>query len=74
MGDTNADGDPDLPPRRLLVAVAAAGVVGPGVLNYAFHQAGYGAVGSAVWALGYGVAALTVWYGWIRPLDLGAEG
>jgi hypothetical protein len=67
MGDTN------LPPRRLLVAVAAAGVVGPGVLNYAFNVAGYNTVGSAVWAVGYGIAALTVWYGWIRPLDIGTE-
>lgn len=66
-------GDTDLPPRRLLVAVVAAGVVGPGVLNYAFTAAGYSTVGSAVWAVGYGIAALTVWYGWIRPLDIGTE-
>lgn len=60
----------ETPPRSLLVAVVAAGVVGPGLLDYALNAAGYGNAGAAVWAVGYVAAALVVWYGWIRPLDL----
>lgn len=60
----------ELPPRTLLIAVVAIGIVLPGVSNYALHALGYGTVGTAVWAVGYAAMAVTVWYGWIRPMDL----
>lgn len=47
-------------------------VVIPGVANALLSQAGYGTVGSAVWAVGYGSGAVFVWYVYIRPLDLRA--
>lgn len=56
--------------RKTLALVLAVGVVVPGVLNYWISAAGYDALGSLVWALGYGTVVLVVWFGWIRPLDL----
>lgn len=44
----------------------------PGLANAALSQAGYGALGSLVWAVGYGSGALFVWYVYIRPLKIRA--
>lgn len=52
-----------------LALLIAAGVIVPGVLDYALHQAGRPALGSGVWLAGFGTMVLVVWYGWIRPLD-----
>lgn len=57
--------------RILLVLVIATGIVVPGVANYYLAQAGLHTLGSAVWVGGYGAMVLVVWYGWIRPLDIG---
>ncbi|WP_435347714.1 hypothetical protein [Haloarchaeobius sp. HRN-SO-5] len=54
----------------LAAATIAFAIVVPGVLNYLLGAAGYELVGSAVWALGYGGAAVMFWYVFIRPLDL----
>jgi len=50
-------------------------VIVPGLANGLLSQAGYPWVGSAVWALGYGMGVVCIWYRWIRPLDItGPEG
>jgi hypothetical protein len=60
-----------VPDSRLIVLVLVAGVVVPGVADYALTQAGRPALGAAVWVGGYGAAVLAVWVGWLRHLDLG---
>lgn len=53
----------------------AAVVIVPGLANHFLSGAGYPLVGSAVWALGYGLGVIYIWYQWIRPLDItGPEG
>ena len=53
----------------------AAIVIVPGVANWFLGQLGYPLIGSAVWALGYGLGVVFLWYEWIRPLDItGPEG
>lgn len=59
--------------RVKLGLVLAAGVVLPGVANYALYNAGAPTAGAAVWATGYGAMVLVVWYNWIRPLNLGPD-
>ena len=48
----------------------AAAVIVPGLANGFISDAGYPLVGSAVWALGYGLGVVFIWYEWIRPLDI----
>jgi hypothetical protein len=60
--------------RVVVGLVIAAGVILPGVANYALYQAGAPTLGAAVWAVGYASMVLVVWYGWIRPLDLTGPG
>jgi len=48
----------------------AAVVIVPGLANGFLSGAGYPWVGSAVWALGYGLGVVLIWYEWIRPLDI----
>jgi len=53
----------------------AAVVIVPGLANGFLSRAGYPWVGSAVWALGYGLGVVYIWYQWIRPLEItGPEG
>ncbi|SFR94215.1 hypothetical protein SAMN05216559_1474 [Halomicrobium zhouii] len=47
-------------------------IVIPGVANAVLSQAGYGTLGSVVWAVGYGSGALFIWYAYIRPLNIRA--
>lgn len=49
-------------------------IVVPGLANAFLNSFGYPLVGSAVWALGYGLGVVYVWYRWIRPLDISAPG
>ena len=56
--------------RALLVVVLLVGIVGSGVTRWALGQAGYDALGTVLWILGYGGMVLVLWYGWIRPLDI----
>ncbi|MXR20217.1 hypothetical protein [Halobacterium bonnevillei] len=60
--------------RVVLGLLIAAGIVLPGVANYALNAAGAPTVGSIVWAVGYASMVLVVWFGWIRPLDLTGPG
>ena len=48
----------------------AAVIIVPGLANGFLSDAGYPWVGSAVWALGYGLGVVVIWYVWIRPLDI----
>lgn len=61
----------DSGPLVLGLTVAAVIVV-PGLANGFLSSLGYPTVGSVVWALGYGVGVLFIWYEWIRPLDITA--
>jgi len=59
----------------ILGVTIAAVVVVPGLANGLLSQNGYPLVGSAIWALGYGLGVVFIWYEWIRPLDItGPEG
>jgi hypothetical protein len=51
-------------------AALALGVALPGLAHYALSAAGYGTLGSLVWASGYVTAVVAIWFIWIRPLDL----
>lgn len=57
--------------RLLLVFVIAAGIILPGVANYYLAEAKLYTLGKLVWVGGYGTMVFVVWYGWIRPLDIG---
>ncbi|MDS0283022.1 hypothetical protein [Haloarcula onubensis] len=59
----------------VLGVTIAAVVIVPGLANGFLSQMGYPWVGSAVWAMGYGLGVVFIWYEWIRPLDItGPEG
>ncbi|EMA16323.1 hypothetical protein KDQ40_03180 [Haloarcula marismortui ATCC 33800] len=47
-----------------------AAIILPGLANWGFSTLGYPWVGSAVWALGYGLGVVFIWYEWVRPLDI----
>ena len=59
--------------RGKFVAVLLTGIVGTGLLVMVLSSAGYPTVGNVVWVLGYGTMVFVLWYGWIRPLDLGPD-
>lgn len=61
----------DSNPLVLGLTIAAVIIV-PGLANGFLSSLGYPLVGSAVWALGYGVGVVYIWYTWIRPLDISA--
>ena len=59
--------------RLLFGLVVAAGVVVPGMADYALSSLGFDTIGMLVWGVGYLAMALFVWYRWIRPIDFGAR-
>jgi hypothetical protein len=56
--------------RLLFGALLAAGVVIPGLADFALARAGYPSLGAIVWAMGYLGTMLAIWYIWVRPLEL----
>lgn len=59
----------------VLALTVVAAIILPGLANWGFSTLGYPWVGSAVWALGYGLGVVFIWYEWVRPLDItGPEG
>jgi hypothetical protein len=81
-GDTDVDGDGgegegedggwEFSDRGKLGAlIAVVGIVGTGVVDFALSQLGAPGVGGAVWAAGYGLTIVALWYVLLRPLDLG---
>ncbi|WP_225307782.1 MULTISPECIES: hypothetical protein [unclassified Haloarcula] len=59
----------------VLTLTVVAAIILPGLANWGFSTLGYPWVGSTVWALGYGLGVVFIWYEWVRPLDItGPEG
>lgn len=58
-----------LPDWAKAALVLVSGVVGAGIADYLLAQAGYGALGAAVWVVGYGGAVFAVWFVWLRHLE-----
>ncbi|WP_243208054.1 hypothetical protein [Haloarcula hispanica] len=59
----------------VLVLTVLAAIILPGLANWGFSTLGYPWIGSAVWALGYGLGVVFIWHEWVRPLDItGPEG
>ncbi|GCF14551.1 hypothetical protein Harman_24860 [Haloarcula mannanilytica] len=59
----------------VLALTVVAAIILPGLANWGFSTLGYPWIGSAAWALGYGLGVVFIWYEWIRPLDItGPEG
>lgn len=57
--------------RTVLAGLTIAfAVVIPGLLKYLLTEAGFGFLGTVVWALGYGGFAVAFWYLFVRPIDL----
>ena len=57
--------------RAVLAGVTIAfAIIVPGLLNYLLGSVGYEFLGTVVWAVGYGGAALAFWFLFIRPLDV----
>ncbi|TQQ81172.1 hypothetical protein EGH24_08550 [Halonotius terrestris] len=54
----------------LLVVVLFVGIVGSGVARWGLGQVGLTTLGDLIYVLGYAGMVFTVWYGWIRPLDI----
>jgi hypothetical protein len=63
----------ELTSRRAFALVLAVGVVGTGIVVALFSAAGYRTLGSAIWVVGYGTMVLILWWGWLRPLDMGPD-
>lgn len=62
----------DLDPPRWLtfMFVLAGGVALSGVADFALSQAGYGALGAYVWAVGYAGTVLLLFALYLRPLEI----
>ena len=56
--------------RVVFAVVLATGVILPGVADYVLSTAGFDTLGMVVWAVGYLLMVLYLWYRWVRPLDL----
>lgn len=59
--------------RQAFALVLAVGVAGTGIVVALFSAAGYRTLGTMVWILGYGSMVLVLWWGWLRPMDLGPD-
>ncbi|MFB6164877.1 MAG: hypothetical protein ABEJ31_06940 [Haloarculaceae archaeon] len=60
----------ELTDRTLFALVLSAGILLPGLADYALSRAHYPGIGSFVWVLGFGGAVLFIWFTWLRPLDI----
>jgi hypothetical protein len=80
--DVTADGDGDADggmftltrDKLLLVAILFVGIAGSGLARRLLGELGYTDVGRVVFILGYAGMVFTIWYGWIRPLDITGPG
>lgn len=59
--------------RVAMAIVLAVGIVGTGLLVAGVSAAGYRTFGSALWVVGYSTTVVVLWWGWVRPLDLGPD-
>lgn len=70
--EADADGEWEFSDRAKVGAlIAVVGIVGTGVVDFALSQLGAPGVGGAVWAAGYALTILSLWYVLLRPIDLG---
>lgn len=71
---SDADGEEglfELTREKLLVAgLLLVGIAGSGLARRALGELGYNDLGALVYILGYGGMVVTIWYVWIRPMDL----
>ncbi|MEF8790011.1 MAG: hypothetical protein V5A61_07790 [Haloarculaceae archaeon] len=59
------------PPRWVsFVLVLAGGIALSGIADFALSQAGYGALGAYVWAVGYAGTILLLFVLYLRPLEI----
>ncbi|SEA08720.1 hypothetical protein SAMN04488065_1766 [Haloplanus vescus] len=54
----------------LILLLLVVGIGGSGLARGLLAERGYGALGSAIFVVGYGTMVILLWYGWIRPLDI----
>jgi len=54
----------------LIILFLVLGIGGSGLARGFLTERGYGALGSAVFVVGYGTMVLLLWWGWIRPLNI----
>mgnify|MGYP006303195775 CR=1 FL=1 len=59
--------------RQAFALVIAVGIVGTGLVVATLSRADLGTLGSVAWVVGYGTTILVLWWGWLRPLDLGHD-
>jgi hypothetical protein len=52
------------------LALVAAGIVAPGILDYLLHRAGYPTFGKLTWILGMGILVGGAWLVWLRGVEL----
>jgi len=63
----------ELSSRQVFALVIGVGIVGTGLLVSVLARADLGTLGTVVWVAGYGTTVLVLWWGWLRPLDLGHD-
>jgi hypothetical protein len=73
--DTSSESDQrrypfGLSSRQLFVVVVLLGLIGPGLLVSVLEEANLATLADLVWIIGYGTMIVTIWYIWIRPMDL----
>ena len=56
--------------KLLVAAILLVGIAGSGLARRALGELGYNDLGAIVYVLGYGGMVLTIWYVWIRPMDI----
>ncbi|SDM51003.1 hypothetical protein SAMN04487949_1905 [Halogranum gelatinilyticum] len=60
--------------RLLVLAILFVGVVGSGIARWLLGNAGFETLGMVVFVLGYGGMVFTLWYGWLRHMELTGPG
>lgn len=60
--------------RLLVVAILFVGIVGSGIARWLLGNAGFETLGTIVFVLGYTGMVFTLWYGWLRDLELTGPG
>jgi hypothetical protein len=78
MTDTDARSDTDdegglfelTRDKLLIAAILLVGIAGSGLARRTLGELGYNDIGALVYIVGYSGMVITIWYGWIRPLDI----
>lgn len=67
---SSTDSEGGLPGWAKAIALLAVGIAVSGLADFALAQAGYGSLGTYVWAIGYAGTILLLFFLFLRPLDL----